>query len=495
MEDRKGMKSEETGKLIAINISEKKGVEKKEIRQGICIENWGLEGDAHGGRWHRQVSLLSLEKISEFQKKGGDVSFGSFGENLIIEGLDLKHYSIGTRFQIGEVELELTQVGKKCHNHCQIYKKMGDCIMPREGVFAVVRKGGMLHKGDSVLVKESNLYNTVLHRPKEAEGILATVVEGKHQGEQLLFLQGILRSDGEKAPFLKKYQKELGKVNVTSCFTLEGETVFCGRLEEKPRVILCGGGHVSLQVIPLAKRVGFEVWVLEDRPSFANQCREVGADRVICNAFQRGLKELPQNENHYFVCVTRGHRHDMVCLQEILPLPKSYLGVMGSRRRSGLVRASLRQMGFEQEKVDQIQSPIGLDIQAETPEEIAVSIVGELILWKNKKTKGSYLNGEILAAWMEEESKLPKVLCTIIEKKGSTPRALGTQMVVRKDGRVFGTIGGGCGEARVIEAARNLMTKEERYSTVEIRMTEEEAEEEGMVCGGIIRLFLETKEE
>lgn len=138
------------GKLIAICISEHRGTQKHQVEKAALIENWGIEKDAHGGTWHRQVSLLSLEKIEEFQKKGAQIDFGAFGENLIIEGFDLRTIPIGTKIQIGTTLLELTQIGKECHSHCQIYKTMGDCIMPREGVFAKVITGGTIRPGDQV---------------------------------------------------------------------------------------------------------------------------------------------------------------------------------------------------------------------------------------------------------------------------------------------------------------------------------------------------------
>lgn len=138
------------GKVLGICVSEKRGTQKKEVNEAILKENWGIEGDAHAGDWHRQVSLLSFEKIEAFREKGADVDFGAFGENLIVEGYDLRRLPVGTRFRIGEAVLELTQIGKECHSHCEIYKKMGDCIMPREGVFTEVVKGGRIRKGDAV---------------------------------------------------------------------------------------------------------------------------------------------------------------------------------------------------------------------------------------------------------------------------------------------------------------------------------------------------------
>lgn len=142
------------GVVKGICISEKKGTQKHEVPQALLIEEWGLENDAHAGKWHRQVSLLSYEKIEEFRARGAQVEFGAFGENLIVDGYDFKNLPVGTRFQCGDVLLEMTQIGKKCHSHCEIYKVMGDCIMPREGVFARVLKGGTIHVGDELVKLE-----------------------------------------------------------------------------------------------------------------------------------------------------------------------------------------------------------------------------------------------------------------------------------------------------------------------------------------------------
>ena len=140
--------------IKAICLSEKKGTQKHPVPAARLVEDWGLEGDAHAGHWHRQVSLLSCEKIEAFRAKGADGAFGAFGENLVVEGFDFKALPIGTRFQCGDVVLELTQVGKQCHAHCEIYKVMGDCIMPREGVFTRVLHGGTISVGDTLTVLE-----------------------------------------------------------------------------------------------------------------------------------------------------------------------------------------------------------------------------------------------------------------------------------------------------------------------------------------------------
>ena len=143
------------GKIVAVCTSEKKGMRKKNMGNGKLIEDFGLEGDAHGGPWHRQVSLLALESIDKMRKLGLDVNPGDFAENLTTEGIDLVVLPIGTRLKIGTgAEGEVTQIGKECHNRCAIYYQAGDCVMPKEGIFIKVLKGGPVAVGDKVEVLE-----------------------------------------------------------------------------------------------------------------------------------------------------------------------------------------------------------------------------------------------------------------------------------------------------------------------------------------------------
>ena len=138
------------GKVMAVHISEKRGTQKANVHTVKLIENYGLENDAHAGNWHRQVSLLSYEKIEEFKAKGAPVEDGAFGENLIVQGFDFKTLPVGTRLKCNDVILEITQIGKQCHKGCEIFQIMGDCIMPREGVFARVIHGGVISEGDEM---------------------------------------------------------------------------------------------------------------------------------------------------------------------------------------------------------------------------------------------------------------------------------------------------------------------------------------------------------
>ena len=143
------------GKVTAVCTSPAKGTQKQNIGKGIFIEDYGIQGDAHAGKWHRQVSLLSYEKIEGFRERGAEVEDGAFGENLVVEGIDFRSLPVGTRLICNEVILEITQIGKECHHGCQIFRKMGECIMPREGVFARVIHGGRIRVGDEMKVVDN----------------------------------------------------------------------------------------------------------------------------------------------------------------------------------------------------------------------------------------------------------------------------------------------------------------------------------------------------
>lgn len=138
-------------RVISVNISEKKGIRKHQVPCILLKASYGAEGDAHAGTWHRQVSLLALESIEKIRMKGVDVGPGDFAENVTTQGIDLASLPIGTRLRIGETVLEVTQIGKECHNGCEILEAVGDCVMPREGIFARVLKGGEIRSGNVIL--------------------------------------------------------------------------------------------------------------------------------------------------------------------------------------------------------------------------------------------------------------------------------------------------------------------------------------------------------
>lgn len=139
-----------SAKVVAVCISEQKGQRKKPVQEVLVRENFGIVNDAHAGDWHRQISLLALESIKKMQEKGLDVTTGDFAENITTEGIDLPSLPIGTRLTVGETLLEVTQIGKECHTRCAIYHQAGDCVMPREGIFVKVLRGGVIRTADPV---------------------------------------------------------------------------------------------------------------------------------------------------------------------------------------------------------------------------------------------------------------------------------------------------------------------------------------------------------
>jgi TatD DNase family protein len=139
-----------TGIVRAVCRSAEKGTAKYNAGEGELVANYGLRGDAHAGNGDRQISLLPLEKINDFRRRGAEVEDGAFGENLVVEGIDFAKLPVGALLHCGEAVLEISQIGKECHNHCAIFQHMGDCIMPREGIFAKVIRGGVIKTGDEI---------------------------------------------------------------------------------------------------------------------------------------------------------------------------------------------------------------------------------------------------------------------------------------------------------------------------------------------------------
>jgi MOSC domain-containing protein YiiM len=145
------------GKIVAVCTSEKTGTRKTNVGSALIKINWGIEGDAHAGEWHRQVSLLAMESIDKMRAQGLEVGPGDFAENITTEGLVLYELPIGTRMRMGETLAEVTQIGKVCHDRCSIYYQAGDCVMPREGIFVRILQGGQVNVGDEIEILDSSL--------------------------------------------------------------------------------------------------------------------------------------------------------------------------------------------------------------------------------------------------------------------------------------------------------------------------------------------------
>ena len=201
------------------------------------------------------------------------------------------------------------------------------------------------------------------------------------------------------------------------------------------RLIVCGGGHVSLELAHIAARLELELVVIDDREEFANAERFPMADRVLCMPFLEALDSLGSREDDYYTILTRGHAFDKKCLEHILRGKYAYVGMIGSRTKVSAVRQALEEEGFSRETLDGVHAPIGLPIGGQTPAEIAVSIAAQLVQERARRGPGA-----------AKPPAGPGVLCTIVAKHGSAPRGVGTWMLVRPDGACIGTIGGGAVE-------------------------------------------------
>ena len=264
----------------------------------------------------------------------------------------------------------------------------------------------------------------------------------------------------------------------------------------EPRLVILGGGHIAKPLAEFGKRVGFDIAVVDDRPFFANNNRFPDAT-VFCDDFESSFDQLQIKKSDFIVIVTRGHRHDGVCLRKSMEYETKYTGMIGSRRRVNGMIEQLLEEGYSQEDLDRINTPIGLHISAVTPDEITISITAEIISVRRNGKDGNKINK---ASWPEFDSEVveemvkqgnDKALITIMSSKGSVPRKAGAKMIVWYDGKTLGSIGGGCSEGEVIVRARDVIMNK-GYEMVHVDMTGVVAEDEGMVCGGTMEVLVES---
>lgn len=279
-------------------------------------------------------------------------------------------------------------------------------------------------------------------------------------------------------------------------FEVEG-TRYVRHFHPEERLILLGGGHIAQPLCRYSADLGFSVTVVDDRPSFANYSRFPEAKAVVCDSFPNALRALQINEMDYVAVITRGHRYDADCLRVILPGPlPRYLGMIGSRRRVAGLFQILEDEGIPRAALNAIHAPIGLPINALTIREIAISIVAELIQCRRRDTPRrsgdtTLVTEDIDLPLLEflTNNRTPKALMVVLETSGSTPVKSGAMMAVNQDLQTAGTIGGGCSENAVLMDARRIIgTGGRRCVTVDL--SNDVAEEEGMVCGGWMKVLI-----
>lgn len=282
--------------------------------------------------------------------------------------------------------------------------------------------------------------------------------------------------------------------------TIEGKE-YHRKFIPKDRLILLGGGNVSQDVARMAAFLEFEIIVVDDRPAFANSALFPEASQILCEKFDKAIEQIGIRSTDYVCVMTRGHRHDALCVRTLFGgVMPYYVGMIGSKRRADDFRTVLREEGYPEERIAALHAPIGISIHALTTPEIGVSVCAELIAERRREGKGahaSYLaqtNTDIDTIEFLAQSEEPRAMILVLDSEGSTPAKPGAVMGVDRIGRTMGTIGGGCSEAEAVVKARRLIGTG-GTGIVEIDMTNEVAEEIGMVCGGRMWAYLEELKE
>ena len=330
------------------------------------------------------------------------------------------------------------------------------------------------------------MYEKIYHLLEKTGRVkTAMVISGTHKGRKCLIGQDGCRSfDGtESEDFWTEYEAEL--MNCQDTMVLHGkEDIFVEIYAKNPRLIILGGGHVSQPVAQICKMLGFHITVMDDREEFATRERFPEADCLITGSFEELSERIPEYENAYYVIVTRGHLGDSTCARQIMKRPYVYLGMIGSRNKVRLTREKLLGEGFSEDQLNTIHAPIGLPIGGQMPAEIAVSITAEIVQEKNKYNV-SYVDDAVETAVRE---KGEGVMITIISKRGSSPRGTGSKMFLDREGRSYGSIGGGNVEFQALKYAPNAHHCEVKT----YNLSNQGGANLGMICGGEVEVLYEV---
>ncbi len=337
-----------------------------------------------------------------------------------------------------------------------------------------------------------DFYKFLKQIDKSKENIVITILSGDNIGEKIVLSDGeVVYTDNDDLNF-EEIISAIPANKKSQVVTVDEKNIYVEFMRHRYNVVVCGAGHISIPIIKICKLLDLPVTVIDDRITFANNAVKAGADKVVCKPFEEALSNIEGDNSTFFVIVTRGHRYDQTCLEKIIEKENAYIGMIGSKVRVAKVLDYLESEGISREKLSEVYTPIGLKIGAETPEEIAVAIMAQIIEIKNKETGSSAYSDELVNAVLSEEKReVPKALVTIVSRKGSAPRDVGTKMLVYKDGTIIGTIGGGCVEASIRGSAL-MCIDNKKHKLIFVDMTGKYAEDEGMVCGGVVEIFVES---
>ena len=330
---------------------------------------------------------------------------------------------------------------------------------------------------------------TELARESDApHRVMATVLENGAASKTLIYGYDIKYCSGNKK-FFQKNLDEIVDVRMTGVYEIGGKEVYCEVLEEIPELVVCGAGHVGAACIHAASSLDMRITCIEDREDFAEVARKMGAGEVLVGDYASMLDGISGGSNYYFLAMSRAHAFDEVCLEKILKKEFAYVGMLGSAGKINKIRSDLVEKGIPGEVFDQVHSPVGLDISANTPEEIAIAVMAEIISVKNtgKITSTAFEHEQLDAIAADPGDPM---LLTVIRKHMASPRDPGTKMVVTSDGEKWGTVGGGAAEHQALKIAREHLADPE-FVTEVIRVGDADKSEDGLVCGGVIDVLFE----
>mgnify|MGYP001041324207 CR=1 FL=1 len=311
----------------------------------------------------------------------------------------------------------------------------------------------------------------------------AVILNGRERGQRCILNREncIVRSGPEMD--WKPYLHAISAEEETKVISVGGTKILVELFEKNPRLVILGGGHVSCPVAHIAKMLDFHVTVMDDRKEFLTKKRFPEADERIYGSFEELSEKIPPYANTYYVVITRGHEGDAVCARQILKRPYVYFGMIGSRTKVKLTREKLLGEGFSEAQMDSVHAPIGLPIGGQLPEEIAISIMAEIVQTKNLHYR-AFTDEKVAGAVAAGGHG---TMMTIIEKSGSSPRGVGSRMFLKENGMSYGSIGGGSVEYEAMKYAAMVKGTEIR----EYHLSVNDDRNLGMICGGSVKVLFE----
>lgn len=312
----------------------------------------------------------------------------------------------------------------------------------------------------------------------------AVILNGRDKGQRCM-LDGANRviQSGPAETDWAPYLQAVSAAEETKVVSAGDTEILVELFEKNPRLVILGGGHVSCPVAHLSKMLEFHVTVMDDREEFLTKERFPDADERIHGSFEELSEKIPPYENTYYVVVTRGHVGDSICARQILKRPYVYFGMIGSRTKVKLTREKLLKEGFSEAQLDSIHAPIGLPIGGQLPEEIAISIMAEIVQTKNLHYRA--FTDEKIAAAVSGGGH--GTMMTIIRKSGSSPRGTGSKMFLDENGKLYGSIGGGSVEYEAMKYAASVKGTETRTYNLSVS----DDRNLGMICGGNVQVLFE----